>query len=232
MLIEKNLSFFFACDEPQQGNVGTPPKFWTDRFCGPLSFELEDRKLDRREMRMLCADPATSELAIYVNVMAWGDQGRGVQLRHAASAWARHRDACRIIRKLRTGGLTAAAAYDEFRTADILGLGPSFFTKLIAFAHPGNDRLIMDQWTGKSVNILTRQGLVSFAGTSPSRKNCGQDYGKFCDVIGTVAAIATTRGLSNFDTPWKVEERMFSHGGRKKGPWRQYVIDNWPLDCR
>lgn len=66
---------------------------------------------------------------------------------------------------LRTGGLSRCEAYRLFLgTGAIPGIGPAFFTKLIYFFSPTPDFYILDQWTAKSVNLLTGNWVVKMSG--------------------------------------------------------------------
>jgi hypothetical protein len=110
---------------------------------------------------------------------------------------------------------------------EIPGMGPAYYTKLICFLNPSLKGYIMDQWTGKSVNMLmgsaagktvaldVRTGLVL-------RTNQDSTYEWFCQSIEEIGRRLGCNYL-------QAEEYIFSSGGRKKGSWRQLVYD-WHRD--
>lgn len=101
------------------------------------------------------------------------------------------------------------------------GWGPAFFTKLIFFVRPADDGYIMDQWTGKSVNLLTGKPLVHLSYKGHVTDNTSaDDYEEFCKVVEDLANICGSSG-------GEAEDRLFSHGGRKPGEWRAYVRRHW-----
>jgi hypothetical protein len=131
------------------------------------------------------------------------------------------------LRHLREGNLTRARAYDLFSgNGRIAGLGPSFFTKLLYFFSPQPNFYIMDQWTAKSVILLTDQPIVKMSGDLPSAENSGDDYERFCRQVDTIAdELGCTGEIA--------EERMFSAGGigrLKPREWRSYVKQCWKAE--
>ena len=61
-----------------------------------------------------------------------------------------------------------------FTNTAIPGLGPAYFIKLIYFFKPETDVFIIDQWTGKAINLLTFSKLVVMDGNTVCGKNdCG-----------------------------------------------------------
>lgn len=224
MFVEKHIQKFLEISEPPQDTFGLAPRKWADRF--PRN-EIDDYdrlspvKMTRRAVMDLCRDRTTSDLNVYISIMAWGGQGSGVSFKHAKAAWECRDEICEIIHRLRSENPTKIQAFEWLNAARINGLGPSFFTKLIAFISPEDGRVIMDQWVAKAVNLLTGREFVKLAQGVPNRANDGFVYAQFC---GLVAEIGLVAGI---DDPWRAEERLFSSGGRKKGPWRQYVIEHW-----
>lgn len=122
-------------------------------------------------------------------------------------------------------GMLRAEAYD-FWKGKVWGLGPSFFTKLLAFICPVGGMAIMDQWAVKAMNLLYQSEVVRLAPTkpgvlktSPCSSNTGRDYERYClhledlrDRLGEASLSAT-------------EERIFSRPGG--GTWRAHVEENW-----
>jgi hypothetical protein len=161
--------------------------------------------------------------------MAWGGQGAGIRIGHARDAWARRDAIAKRLHALRTGKLTRAAAYALFTDTNcVKGLGSAYFTKLLFFFSPLKNNYIMDQWTAKSMILLTgKTDLLRMTGSWPSRSNAGEDYTRFCEAIDCLA--------KKLDLPGdKTEELIFSIGGKgaKAGIWRRHVRDHWPEFAR
>ena len=202
-----------------QGSVGSVPAAWANR----LAFDVPDFELlpcsvlDRKEVRAICTDRRRNVLFGYACAMAWGGQGSGVTQRSAKLVWGERTRLEQHLLRLREGGLSRKAAYDLFcGDGEICGLGPSFFTKLLYFFSPEVSFYIMDQWTAKSINLLTGKQIVKLSDTSPTRQNTGNDYNAFCEEVDAIAARIGCAGH-------EAEERLFSRGGRKPGKWRKYV---------
>ena len=76
---------------------------------------------------------------------------------------------------------------------------------------------IIDQWTSKSANILNKTPLVNLISGHVNKKNGVEQYKLFCELVEGVA-----KKLSM--SADEVELFMFSRGGRKKLPWRDYLV--------
>jgi hypothetical protein len=137
--------------------------------------------------------------------------------------------------------LSHLEAYDEFYklkhdpTYKLPGLGPAFFTKLIFFCLPPHKGYIMDQWTAKSVNLLTGKNIVSFSDGYVSEKNTICNYECFCEVIEQLGQRLhgenKEKNNKKIENGEKIEMAMFSRGvyrSEKRWPWRQYVIKKMP----
>ena len=100
-------------------------------------------------------------------------------------------------------------------------MGAAYFTKLIFFCSPKHDWYIIDQWTSKSVNLISEKKLVKLTnGGHVSDANDASTYIEYCEFIENLSLMG---GWCREDT----EKRLFSFGGKKKGAWRSYVIENW-----
>lgn len=101
-------------------------------------------------------------------------------------------------------------------------MGPAYFTKLICFINPKLNGYIMDQWTAKSVNLICDEEIVRLtsAGFVDPINNDMNNYKLFCEIIDDLANYLNLGGID-------VEESLFSNGGKYKGTWRQFVIDNY-----
>jgi hypothetical protein len=218
-------SVFAAIPHTPQGSVGYVPATWAMNHklpSVPNVAGLPHHKLDRAQVRAICRNPAHHVLFGYVCAMAWGLQGAGPGGRgHVASAWAARNNLIPKLNTLRVGGLTRITAYNLFTGANaISGLGPSYFTKLLYFFSPQPTFYIMDQWTGKSVDLLTGNWIVRMAGTAPSSLNKSGNYQACCEEIDSLAGLLGNTGE-------QIEERMFSKGKPHPWPWRSHVDANW-----
>ncbi len=189
-----------------------------------LPFDDEkNSRFKRSTLKKICdKNSGFSDLDCAISIMAWGGQNR----KHAVTLFERFKnDVQPIIHGMRQGSLSYLDAYEKFYNIWIkpekLGMGAAYFTKLIFFCEPSHKGYIMDQWTSKSINLLTGQEVVNLPYDHVSKKNTVETYKKFCDLTET---LATQLGY----TGEEIELAMFSRGGRSKWDWRQYVCDNYP----
>lgn len=210
--------------------AGDAPLAWARTFGAEASFEASDGRplaleaapLRRQQVRELCRDERNPVWLGYLSAMAWGGQGT-LKTQHAVEPLKQRAKIEDCLHQLREGVLNRSEAYDMFRKAGIKQLGPSYFTKLIYFfdtAEPAG-RYIMDQWTAKSVNLLTGRTIVHLTSGSPTpAKNTGASYEAFCLVVDHIAQQLGQTGD-------EVEQRLFSIGGKgvNRGPWRRYLTD-------
>ena len=207
-----------------QGKVGCIPSKWAERngWNRIRNYKkLPKLKCSRMDVRRICRDPACHVLFGYVCVMAWGQQHWHVP------GYEAHRKIVRRLRRLRKERLSHYQVYNLFTgKRRIPGLGPSFFTKLIYFfssRQPIESArfYIMDQWTAKSINLLTGRRVVLLA-PSPTTKNTYENYEAYCQEVDCMAKLLGIPGD-------KVEERLMSKGGRDKaaGEWRKHVRQHW-----
>lgn len=181
-------------------------------------YNLPDQALDRNRLKAFFSDASNTDEVCFLACMAWGRMNR----RHGAAAWEHREGFLPIIREMRNAKLTRGDAYRQFYSlGTIPGMGPAYYTKLIYFSLPSNDGYIMDQWTGKSVSLLTNGRYPKVINGWISRdKNSPEVYESFCNTIDSIGALLNKSGE-------EIEERMFSSGGRKKGSWRQYLVTHW-----
>jgi hypothetical protein len=208
-----------------QGPFGDNPSKWAARLgVSYLSSALPDNQLTRQQVRAECLDPTKDVMHGYICAMAWGLQGTGAKIGNAKSALCNHDEIRHRLTRLRQETLSRREAYDLFATRPINGLGPSYFTKLIYFFRQHPDvSYIMDQWTGKSIDLLTGRKIVRMDMFSPAKSNCGDNFDGFCRVIDFLAAVTGNNGD-------EVEQRLFSQNGQHRrplGPWRLHVRDKW-----
>ncbi|GMG91420.1 MULTISPECIES: hypothetical protein [Cupriavidus] len=208
-----------------QGQFGRTPANWAAQHEIPSQgHQLPNYTLTRQQVRAACQDPGKPVLHGYICAMAWGLQGAADRGRYPKMAWAERDEIARRLTQLKTGGYSRQQAYDLFATDPIPGLGPAYFTKLIYFFRPDEVvGYIMDQWTAKSVNLLTGQRIVRMYGGWPVPGNTGENYDAFCRVVDFLAAQVGCTGD-------EMEQRLFSQNGQhgqERGAWREHVLENW-----
>lgn len=137
-----------------------------------------------------------------------------------------------LVEELRFRGFCRKIAYQKFKDLRknqmLPGCGPAYFTKFIFFmnggkkSNPQHNGFIMDQWTVKSIQLLTgeRRPYLSSAGYV-NDDNTDEDYEFYCHTIEELAS------KLRFQDPDMAEEAIFSNGGKNSGAWRRYVKRNW-----
>lgn len=213
---------FVATRFVEQAAVGEKPRKWVARLGLQNVLDaatLPNTQLNRTDVRLICRDPNQSVLFGYVCAMAWGKQSRG----NVKDAWEEHAKVADLLLQLRAGGLSRRQAYDLFCGAgEVKGLGPSYFTKLLYFFSPALDFYIMDQWTAKSINLLTGAHVVRVYDSSPTRDNKGGNYQAFCEEIDHLAELLGQTGE-------QIEQCLFAGDGAQTS-WRAYVEAHYPYD--
>ncbi len=209
------------------GPVGFEPAKWVIRHELPglpsAPLPLPATLLDRSQVRSLCQASGIPVLFGYLCVMAWGGQGAGPGGgRNARAAWEQRNLIETTLKRIRRGGLSRQQAYALFQGAgEVFGLGPAYWTKLLYFFSPAPTSYVMDQWTSKSVNLLTGRVVVPLVNGSPAKNNPPDRYEEYCRVIDSMAVLL---GLSGD----QVEEKLMSRGGRTPAPWRAHVRRHFP----
>ncbi len=221
-----------------QGAVGDAPAAWANELQNvPNVATLPTAPMYRQDVRNTCRDANTDVLFAYICAMAWGGQNDRYAQEglpgQRAQAWE-NRDAIRpALENLRANQLNHDEAYNLFTERNAVpGLGPSYFTKLIYFfspdALPGQVGFyIMDQWTAKSVNLLTQTKVVRIAKlkhASPDRSNKSGNFEAYCR---EVEMISVELGLIGQHAGDQVEQRLMSQGGHNPWQWRSHVKEHW-----
>lgn len=203
------------------------PTDWYQNVTGRTNIKLSNERLCRKMLRDFCDNKRNNDTDCVASVMSWGGQrvSHGRMVFNTDNEQNRAVDAIKpIVASMRAGKETRISAYKKFHylrlNSKIKGMGIAYYTKLIYFCDPKYDGYILDQWLAKSVNLLltnspievTKYGYVT-------DRNDAQIYEEFCRVIDYIA-------VDTNKTPDQIETAMFSHGGRKKGEWRQYLINN------
>jgi len=205
--------------ERSQGPVGMSPMAWASsvNYQAPAG-ALSKVKFCRNRVRAYCQSADHKPEDCFVTIMAWG--GTALRLPHRQKAWAARDRWIDTVEFLRNELLTREDAYTTLRSlkmnGHLPGLGPAFFTKLIFFMLPDPHGYIMDQWLGKSINLLAGKPVVKMDGECVSLRNTSANYEQFC---AEVDCLATKLQLS----PGATEQALFSRGGRHPEPWRLYV---------
>lgn len=188
--------------------------------------ELTNNPRDRASMRTFCLNSRVSLEARMIACMAW----RGKSRKDGRTMWCDRAKRKPIVQSIIAGKIDRKEAYGQFRTAKIKGLGPAFFTKAIYFLSPETDPLcrgfIMDQWTGKSIDLIFLRPIIKFDLDYVSRRNTADIYEEFCRSI-----VAVSRRISpKKPNPDQSEMELFSNGrrrGQQPGRWRSYVKTHW-----
>jgi hypothetical protein len=211
--------------------LGDNPWNWANHIEDGLGNRLKipAGPMTRADVRTFCRNLKNSDEACFIVVAAWGR----MKTNNGRATWAARRNWLPVLHNIRRKIYSRKDAYQEFANLrahnQLPGMGPAYFTKIIFFANVKQVGYIMDQWTGKSMNLLCRsiglrnciphmtpQGLVS-------DNNIPADYESFNRCI---EALATRLGI----TAEECEQRLFSNGangGQPLGIWRQYVQQNW-----
>lgn len=185
--------------------------------------DMPDETVTRAQLFEMSANKTISDEYCFLSIMAWG----GIRMDHARTSWPNRKTFLPIIADLRAGGVSRRTAYNRFSelqlSGRVPGLGPAYFTKLICFLRPERDGYILDQWTGKSVRLLTGGNTPIIDGGYVSRRNTADHYEEYCVYVERLAEVLW---LSAIET----EEALFSLGGKNPAKWRAYVKLRWSSD--
>ena len=197
---------------------------WAKYVDSSFSNVLLNKKLTR--MDLLSSDFVNSldDRELSCAILSWG----GMNREHGSSLFTQS-EWLDLVREIRSSQIqNREDAYKKFfllkKQNKLPGMGPAYYTKLVCFLNPKLNGYIMDQWTAKSVNLLCNKEIVKLtpAGFVDPLKNDMIVYRTFCEVIDKISSDLKMSGLD-------VEESMFSNGGKRKGKWRQIVVENWNL---
>lgn len=181
--------------------------------------------LERADLVRLRDNRHADVLDLCVFVFAWGGMkipDGSALLKSCDHEWIS------VSEGVHQGTISIREGYDYFQrlstSGKMPGCGPAYYTKLLFFLpRSGLPRgIIMDQWTARSINLLTGTQLVSVRGSGRSGwvlpSNGVGVYEAFCTAV---IALATEIGASIEET----EIRLFSQGGRTPAIWRKHVIE-------
>jgi hypothetical protein len=231
-----NEFLLLTLDAPEQGDIGHPLNslFGFAGIGRPVPDHFRRARTNRNEVSLYYAADVDDQDR-FLAMAAWGSMNR----RHARSALESWNHWGAIVEAIRAPKITRAAAYGMFleahRNGLMPGIGPAYFTKLIMFVRPDLRGYIMDQWTGKAVEVLSTDGFqLHFSTHGSSHRitphNTALAYEEFCSRMDQLALVQL--GLENLEslTPIQAhdfESRLFSKGGRPPAPWRYYVRNAW-----
>ena len=225
--VQEHLDVLKNIEHNKQGAVGTSVRNWILDIVPNKAYNtfnidsIPNAKISREDIFEMSRNRDTGDLEVALCVLAWGGMRRdhGRRLLQTKTHWLP------IVEAMRAGDFKSRSdAYKEFmrvrKEGYLKGMGPAFFTKLICFLNREAKAFIMDQWTGKSINLLLGKDLVHLNRLGlVTDDNDEMIYDQFCHQIEKLSEIL---GLS----PLETEERIFSEG-RGKGEWRNYLIENY-----
>lgn len=234
MFIEKHLNYLKNINLANQGRVGRNIRTWglglrsnyqesgTPLLGKNITNELPDHSLSRLELREFCRG-VDVEVA-FIAIAAWG----GMNLRHGTSAWEKRCCWKSVLQQLKGSNKTRHEDYSVLHklriSGDLPGVGIPYFTKLLFFLRQNDDAYIMDQWTAKSINLLTGKPVVRVNKYNWVTDDNGSDrYKLFCEIIDHLAVELGCDGNH-------AETALMSRGGHRPEPWRRYVVSNYVYD--
>lgn len=212
---------------------GNDPWVWANHIDDGLGdrWEIPNGRMSRADVRGFCRNLENSDEACFIVVAAWGK----MKTNHGQETWAARNYWVPVLRNIREQNCSRRDAYEAFRDLrernQLPRMRPAYFTKLIFFMRDISDGYIMDQWTGKSIQLLgqlagIRQGLPILNQGYVSDDNTPEHYELFnCHI----ESLAPYLGINAEEC----EQRLFSNGadgGRRRGVWRQYVKNNWGIN--
>lgn len=225
---------------PSQQPGGRPPQNWFHSVSkeDQIAKSLPNHPISRQSILDAVALNVPT-IEIVIQALAWG--GMNVRFgkalfEHSDRSWVQ---SCEDIRRGNLSRRDAYSTFAEARAEDRLpGMGPAYFTKLIYFLLPGSHgpAVIMDQWSGGAVNVLTEENIVLMNASytwsvtrrgrlrhgsafSVSDCNTAGNYERFCNAVEQVRT-----ELSSCDAG-EAEAALFSRGGHNPGLWRRHVIE-------
>jgi len=219
---EAHLNYLIEIGDNDQGYVGNNSLGWANHVLPNNNFDnYLNRKFDRYELFTYCQDANNNNLNVLAAILSWG----GMRRDNGRLLFNNLEFVLDLVNNLRNGTYhTRKIAFSTFQenraNGSSPGLGIGYFTKLICFLSPNLNGYIMDQWVGKSINLLTEQNVVNITGNNWVNDNNNADtYEIFCTHIDDLAILLNCSGF-------EAEKRIFSVG-RGKGAWRNYLIQNY-----
>ena len=219
---ETHLNYLIQIGDNDQGYVGNNSLSWANHVLPNNNFDnYLNRQFNRYELFEYCQDANNDNLNVLAAILSWG----GMRRDHGRLLFNNLEFVLDLVNNLRIATYQtrqiAFSTFQDNRANGLLpGLGIGYFTKLICFLSPQLNGYIMDQWVGKSINLLTDQNVVNIAGNNWVNDNNNADtYEIFCTHIDNLAILLNCSGF-------EAEKRIFSVG-RGNGAWRNYLIQNY-----
>lgn len=227
---------------PSDTWVGRSPAHWVESLkIIPFSSDLSMRTLSRPQLINIWRDGSIPTEHCFLSTLAWG----GMKVNNGRSIWNAKDAWLPVCEQLRSGEfVTRKDAFEAFRSLRLEkrlpGMGTAYFTKLLFFARTVQDAYILDQWTARSIHILTQNrswphvqidgdtlkkmntpgGSAKLIRATVTDRVTSADYECYCKLVESIAVQARKR-------PTEIEEVMFGQGGRNPSAWRSHVMESW-----
>jgi len=200
--------------------------------------QLSNAKLTRNELIIIINQKKIQkninsiEMKLFIlEILAWG----GIRF-HKDKIVSSINIIEKICFKLFNGEISRLKAYEYFNEAQltrkIIGLGPAYYTKLIFF-FGDQTGLIMDQWTARSINLLSNKKIVLLSSNYVNPKNNVDNYKSFLYFFNIIKNELKLKSLM------ETEELVFSCSDLKTSvkkklgkshkicsSWRKFVKEN------
>jgi len=219
---KEHLNYLEQLGKNDPDYIGNNSLAWAKHVLPQEKFETSlNRRMNRYDLFDYCNNPNHDDLNVLVAVLSWG----GMRRDHGRLLLQNSDLILALVNNLRNGKYDsrelAFSIFQQHReNGQLPGLGIGYFTKLICFLSPHLNGYIMDQWVGKSINLLTGKELVNItSGHWVNDRNSAETYDIFCDHIDQLAILLNCSG-------YEAEKRIFSIG-RGKGLWREYLKENY-----
>ena len=219
---EDHLKRLKVIGQDDTGYIGSNSLKWAKFVLPKKEFDLKlDNRFTRDKLFDYCKDFNNDNLNVLVAILSWG----GMHRSNGKILFENHKTVLDLVEKLRTKKYnTREEAFLDFYNKrvqnDLPGLGIGYYTKLICFLSPHLNGYIMDQWAGKSINLLLNRKIVGLTAEWVSEdRNDVNTYKEFCTKIDELSKILECDGF-------EAEKRIFSVGNGK-GLWRNYLKENY-----
>jgi hypothetical protein len=207
---------------------GTHPQLWFNKIKHCDKFSLDGQsilnhldKFDRTVLKNYLRQDNLNDKSALIAIMAWGNRN----MKNAKFMFDNgQNESCilHLVNIIRSGAFdTRKGAFEYFLSAKnnkkYKGLGISYFTKILWFLKPELKGYILDQFTAKSMNLISdnKVKLVSRHYLSPNIT--AECYEQYCNDIENIAELIN-------ESPEIVEEKLF---GGDYPDWRKFVNDNY-----
>lgn len=228
--LEKFKTFVESNKNSEQGWVGhSPIEFWNKTTCeGGIKFKeldfknkLSSETLKRTSLKDIVEDNSIEFVVKIISILAWGR----MKAENAVMFFGNyHKYEAELKKSLTSETKDRHEIYDDILKLNLKNCKPAYFTKLIFFFTSKRNKpgYIMDQWTAKSINLITGESIVRLDSMGfVSKNNDSNVYNRFCSYIDELAKHMKISGSL-------IEEYLFDKGGREIhiGDWRKYVKEN------